>query len=220
MSIDRFVVEQGITEVMHFTTNRGFVGTLVKGEVLSRHRLPSEESLEHLWRANASSRPEAAENFDKSQNWLDYVNLSISEVNSRYFLVSTRWHAESDYWWILMSFAPEIMTHDGVVFATTNNGYDRCIRCSGLAGLQALFAPVIQRKSPEWQVSRVGRESRLPTCEQAEVLYPRALSTKYLCRVYVREAEQGDIVAGWIREFGYKGVEVIVSPEKFAGRPN
>lgn len=220
MSISDLIARRGIVEILHFTTNRGFVGALAKRAVLSRHELPSDSYLEYLWRANASWRPEAAENFDKSKNWLDFVNLSISEVNSRYFLVSTRWHEGSDYWWIIMSFSPELMLDDGVVFATTNNSYDRCVRTDGLAGLQALFADVIQRKSPSWRVVRGARADHLPTCEQAEVLYPRSLSIRYLRRVYVREHEQRDAVAGWLREFKCEGVEVIVCPEKFSGRSN
>lgn len=220
MSVSEVVALRNISEVLHFTTNRGLVGALSGRRVLSRHRLPDEKSLEHLWRANARSRPESAEHFDKSQNWLDFVNLSISEVNSRYFLVSTRWHETSDYWWVILSFSSEIMCHDSVQFATTNNGYDRCLRAPGATGLEALFAPTIHRKSPAWSVNRGGRPPHLPTCEQAEVLYPGELSTDYLKRVYVKEDGQRDVVGGWLREFDYTGIAVIVDPTKFSGMPN
>lgn len=169
---------------------------------------------------NAAVRPEAGAFFDKSDNWLDYVNLSISEVNRRYFEVSERWHAEGDVWWAILSFDAVVMTHDNVVFATTNNSYDLCLRKRGDEGPNALFAPVIDRKPPSWRARRGGRATALPTCEQAEVLYPAAVSTNFLRRVYVREEEHQDQVSGWLEEFGLPGVEVVWSPPKFLGEKN
>src|SRR4051794_41099389 len=164
MSIADEIQRRGITEVLHFTTNRGIVGTLANGALLSRYRLPQEKYLEHVLHVNAAIRPEAAAFFDKSQNWLDYVNLSISEINARYFAVSNRWHQNKNVWWGILAFDPQIMTHDGVVFATTNNSYDLCIRKEGIKGFEGLFAQRIQRKA-NWSVGRGLRAARLPTCE-------------------------------------------------------
>ncbi|WP_127165664.1 DarT ssDNA thymidine ADP-ribosyltransferase family protein [Xanthomonas euvesicatoria] len=220
MTIAERIQERGIVEVVHFTTNRGFVGMLACKRLYSRHRLSSDKYLEYQWMVNSASRPESAEGFDKKENWLDYVNLSISEINSRFLLVSSRWHQESDYWWVILSFEPSIMSDERVYFATTNNGYDLCERAEHVEGLDALFVPVVRRKSPSWQVYRADREPQLPTCEQAEVLYPGFVSLQSLRRVYVRDGEQADRVKGWLREFNMEWVEVIVSEQKFGGRPN
>jgi hypothetical protein len=219
MTLDQAIAAREIVEVLHFTTNRGIVGTLASRALLSRHRLPQEKYLEHVLHVNAAIRLEAAAFFDKSQNWLDYVNLSISEINRRYFLVSNRWHQDKNVWWGILAFDPQIMTHEGVVFATTNNSYDLCIRKGGIDGFEGLFAQTIQRKVG-WSVSRGRRTARLPTCEQAEVLYPAGVPTNFLRRIYVQKEEHHDQATGWLREFGVADVEVVLSPEKFIGEPN
>lgn len=220
MTIQTTIDERGIQEVLHFTTNRGLVGTLASRALQSRYRLPEDQYLQHILHVNAAVRPEASAFFDKSDNWLDYVNLSISEINRRYFEVSERWHADGDVWWAIMSFDAVVMTHHNVVFATTNNSYELCLRERGEDGLNALFAPTIGRKRPSWRAFRGNRSPELPTCEQAEVLYPAAISTEFLRRVYVREEEHQDQVTGWLEEFGLQGVEVIWSPQKFLGNKN
>ncbi|MER8503908.1 DarT ssDNA thymidine ADP-ribosyltransferase family protein [Mesorhizobium sp. M0204] len=219
MSIHEVIAAREITELLHFTTNRGIVGTLASNALLSRFKLPQDKYLEHVLHVNAAVRPEAAAFFDKSHNWLDYVNLSISEINARYFAVSNRWHHDKDVWWGILGFDPQIMTHEGVVFATTNNSYDCCIRQSAVEGLERLFAPTIDRKGT-WKAWRGSRGARLPTCEQAEVLYPAAVSTEFLRRIYVRKEEHQDQASGWLREFGYRGVDVVLSSQKFIGKPN
>ncbi len=219
MTIQEIIFDRQIESVLHFTTNRGLVGTLASKSLLSRYRLNNEQYLEHVLHVNAAKRPEAAADFDKSQNWLDYVNLSISEINSRYLSVSKRWHNNSDVWWCILTFVSDIMTHNGVVFATTNNSYALCERNGGVEGLEALFAARIQRKH-NWTVWRGTRPSNLPTCEQAEVLYPEAVSTEYLRCIYVEEDDHHDLASGWLQEFGCNDVDVVISTQKFLGIPN
>ena len=220
MTVTEILAAICIKELLHFTTNRGLVGTLAAGTLLSRYRLPEEKYLEHILHVNAANRPEANSFFDKSANWLDYVNLSIGELNHRYFEVSQRWHLGRDVWWVILSFDPVIASHDGVFFATTNNSYDRCIRATGAGGLELLFGSVIHRKSPNWSVLRGRRDVSLPTCEQAEVLYPGFIPAALLRRVYVREEEHHDLVSGWLAEFGLPAVQVVLSANKFSGNPN
>lgn len=210
-----------ITEVLHFTTQRGIVGILASQELKSRYRLPQDKYLQHVLHVNAATRPEEANFFDKTQHWLDYVNLSISEINRRYLVVSQRWHKDASYiWWGILAFDAEIMTHDGVFFATTNNSYEpHCVRAGGQAGFSALFAPLVQRKAA-WWAYRKSRPDNLPTCEQAEVLYPGAIPTQYLRRIYVAEGDHHDQACGWLREFELPNVEVIIDPTKFLGQPN
>lgn len=220
MTIADIIQQRGISEVLHFTTNRGIIGTLVTGELLSRYLLPQEKYLQHVLHVNSASRPESKINFDKSQNWLDYVNLSISEINRRYFEFSAKWHKNSDIWWGIMAFDPTIMTHDGVFFATTNNSYEPlCTRETGDSGFARLFQEVVQRKSG-WSVSRRGRAAHLTTCEQAEVLYPKQVSVEFLRRIYVQEGEHQDQARGWLTEFGLRNVNVVINPAKFQGCKN
>lgn len=220
MTIGAEVQLRGITEILHFTTNKGIVGTLATGALLSRYRLPREEYLQHIVHVNAADRPEANEFFDKSENWLDYVNLSISEINRRYFLVSQKWHIDAGIWWGILAFDSEAMAHENVFFTTTNNSYDLCIRNIGLQGLNGLFVPMIRRKSPSWKVNRSQRSLELPTCEQAEVLYPGQISIEYLRCIYVLDENCQDIAKGWLREFRISDVDVLISPQKFEGQPN
>ncbi len=219
MTIANEVQRRNITEVVHFTTNRGIVGILASGQLLSRRRLPQEKLLEHILFPNAVIRPEESEFFDTSTDWLDYINLSISEINHRFFTVSQRWHRDKDIWWVIASFDPAILSHEGVFFATTNNKYQFCRRRDGVEGFQALFGPRIARL-PNWTAYRANRGPNLTTCEQAEVLYPRQLSTGHLKRVYVSRDEDYDCVRAWLREFGKQSVEVINDPSKFDGVPN
>ena len=219
MKIAKFLSERGIDSTLHFTTNRGLVGVLDVGGLLSRWRLSQESRLEYVLHVNAARRPEAAADFDKSENWLDYVNLSISEINARFYEVSGRWHNNADVWWCILEFDSEILMHEGVYFATTNNSYELCKRGTGIDGLQTLFADRVSRKEG-WSVSRHGRSPNLPTCEQAEVLYPQSVSIDHLRRIYVQDAEHYDAVGGWLLEFDRSGVDIKVSREKFGGQPN
>lgn len=220
MTITATIQQRGISEVLHFTTNRGIIGTLAASALLSRHRLRQEQYLQHVLHVNAASRPESLQDFDKSQNWLDYVNLSISEINRRYFEFSSKWHQNMDIWWGILAFDPTIMTHEGVFFATTNNAYEPlCLRQAGNSGLANLFQDRIQRKK-DWNVSRQGRAAHLTTCEQAEVLYPQQVSVEFLRRVYVSEGEHQDQARGWLAEFNLPKVDVVINPVKFQGCKN
>lgn len=116
------------------------------------------------------------------------------------------------------------MTHENVTFSTTNNGYEDTIREVGEQGLSNIFANTILRKANgaygRWEVQRSSRASHLPTCEQAEVLYPERLGLDYLIKVYVENDENFDQAKGWASEFGYEDLVVEINPEKFLGQPN
>lgn len=220
MTLANAIEERGISEILHFTTQQGVVGILATNALKSRFRLPQDSYLQHILYPNAASRPEAQAEFDKKQNWLDYVNLSVSEINKSYFDFSTKWHNGNEIWWAILSFSAEICSHDGVHFGTTNNSYEFCERGMGEAGFLALFAKRIARKGT-WSVTRAStRPDSLPTCQQAEVLYPEAVSTSWLRKIYVMCGEHHDLVSGWLREFRHAHVQVVISPEKFNGQPN
>lgn len=225
MSLHEAITERGITEVLHFTTNRGLIGSLASHNLLSRPLLGEEAYLRHVLQLNSKVRPEESALFDKTEDWLRFVNLSISEINRRFLDASRNCHTNNDVWWCILAFDPVIMTHNGVWFTTTNNGYDQCQRAQAKDGFDALFVPSIRRKKHgysgnPWNVRRLMRDPSLPTCEQAEVLYPESLSLEHLTTVYVEKAEHHDIVVGWLQDFNYSNVKVLILPQKFIGKQN
>ncbi|MFU8920683.1 DarT ssDNA thymidine ADP-ribosyltransferase family protein, partial [Klebsiella pneumoniae] len=186
---------------------------------LSRKALNAEQYLSYISSPVSSERKEAQNTFNKDEDWLDYINLSISEINTSYFKAAKRWFIGEDRWWCIMAFDPIILTHQRVYFTTTNNIYTSVKRTLGIAGLQAMFAETITR----WKdnaVLRNGRPQRLTTCEQAEVLYPNPLDMKFLKSVYVQDQEQAASIHGTLRSFGFHSVNVIICPDKFLGVPN
>lgn len=209
---------RGVTEIVHFSTNRGLTGCLHSGFVYPRSQLKAEEQLEHILTLNAPFRAEAEDWFDRTENWIDYVNLSVSEITANLFRFSLKWHAGKDIYWIIMAFDPSLLDDDGVYFSTTNNIYEHTKRAKGPSGFEALFQRTVKRKGT-WVAYRGTRANHLPTCEQAEVLYPARLDMKYLKRVYVREADQKDRVYALLSHFDRSDVEVIVDTKKFEGRP-
>lgn len=218
--IEKSIAQRGITELVHFTSNHGLVGILTQGSILSRRALPKEDHLAYISAPTSATRMEAASHFDKKEDWLDYINLSISEINRRYFkFASERWHVTGDRWWVLLSFNTALLQDDGVYFSTTNNVYESTIRAKEVKGLDSLFADSIARKS-SWTVRRLDRASRLTTCEQAEVLYPNPLPLSFLERIYVTDEDRSDVVEGWLTYYKVTGVSVIIDASKFIGQPN
>lgn len=205
------VAHRGISEILHFTKNRGLTGTLHTGFVKSRSRLERDKELEYIFEPNAS--------FRKDKPWLYYVNLSLSEINSAFFSVSSNsWHAGKDLWWCILSFSPDIISHEGVVFSQTNNFYTGCCRGNGAVGLEALFGSRIVQWVGRYAIRQDNSPPHLTTCEQAEVLYPGQLSTAFLQRIYVCTEEDADDVSGQLAVYGQQP-EIVVNPAKFRGVP-
>lgn len=217
--IREIIDERKISEIVHFSSNKGLVGCLELGALVSRRQLPVEKHLSYIASPTAAVRVEDSAFFDKVTDWLDYVNLSISEINSSYFRFAEGWHDGTDRWWVIMSFDPIILEHPGVVFASTNNIYPLVVRSDGADGLNSIFREPIARK-PGWNAYRRNRGSRLPTCQQAEVLYPSRLSLDYLRKVYVRTGDQHDIVCGYLSYYHRRDVEVVIDADKFRGESN
>ena len=211
MSIRDVLDQRGITEILHFTTNRALVGCLHTKLLLSRKRLPEEAYLEHILMVNCATRKDTA--------WLDYVNLSISWVNPRLFGISRNaWHRGKDLWWCVLAFDPVIATHPGVHFTTTNNMYTSVQRGMGQAAFEALFAPSILQYVERGYAKRVqrppGYPAKHPTDPQAEVLYPGAVSIEYLSCVYVPDDDTQDRAMADLYMFDNE-TKVVVRPELF-----
>jgi hypothetical protein len=183
MSIQNIIEKRGIQEILHFTTNKGITGILATKSLKSRVLLSEIQYLEHIYQYNCPDR-------SRDKDWWGYVNLSITSINTHLFGISTgRWHAKEDGWWCILSFSPEICCHEGVLFTTTNNMYSGAKRTPGAKGLEKMFDPTIVQWSGQTICRQTCIEENKPTCEQAEVLYPKELSLKYLTKVYVRDDE-------------------------------
>jgi hypothetical protein len=197
--ISTLIQERKITEVVHFTTNRGLLGILVQRLCKARALLAKDEYLESIYH---------------EKYWL-YVNLSISEPNHRFLRISSEdWWANEDLFWAVLSFDPVIMTHPGVLFAPGNMGYDGIAPVEGLAGAEALFADRVpkgfNKTMPRWE-----RAPHLPTNPQAEVLYPQAVSTRHLQRIYVLTDEDAAKAEAIVSVSGHDEVDIIVDPVTF-----
>lgn len=207
-SVMDIVSRRGIAEIVHFTTNKGLIGILAKGAVLPRKDLEEEEYLEFVYTPNAEKR-------EKDKEWLGYVNLSVSKINTEYFGHSTSWHAHTNVWWCALAFDPAILSDDGVFFATTNNIYTACRREEGPAGLEALFAERIDRWNRNCATRRSDMPDNLPTCHQAEVLYPGALKLDRLLKVYVATGDHHDVVASNCDLLLANKIPIEIDPDAF-----
>ena len=212
MTVENVIRERGISEVVHFTTSHGCLGTLYGSNLLSRAKLHNDEMVKYLFSPNAELR--------RDVDYLDHISLSIEHINTKFYnTCSQSWHRAQPIFWCILAFDPEVLTHEGVVFSTTNNMYTGVIQEEGAAGLNSLYADTVVR----WATSHVRRptDERLsyPTCFQAEALYPQALSTEHLRRIYVRTQQDQNEVCGFLKATFHPEVDVLVSAEKFGARP-
>lgn len=203
---------RNITEVLHFTTSNGLLGILNTLKLLSHSELPKEKQLSHILQINCPNR-------SRDSDWHDYVNLSISRINGSFFSISqNKWHADDDIFWCILSFTPEIMSHKGVLFTTSNNAYDMTERAPEIDGFEAIFAPQIRIFSNKWATRTKSTPDNHTTCNQAEVLYPKAVPLTYLQRIYLSshdhlhevEAQMGLCAPDLFGKF-----DLIVAPELF-----
>lgn len=215
MSMQEAIDSLDISELLHFTTNEGLVGMLASGGILSRAILPEEKYLEHVYKPNAEVR--------KDGDWLDYVNLSISRINTEFFGHSSRWHQDRDVWWCVVGLNPSLLCDPGVVFTTTNNIYTGVVRAGGEGGLRALFADRIARWGSNVIERPEGLPQNCPTCCQAEVLYPKMVPVSAFRAIYVATPEHADIAGSQIELLGRssgvgldpENIPIAVRPEIF-----
>ncbi|WP_312903666.1 DarT ssDNA thymidine ADP-ribosyltransferase family protein [Stutzerimonas nitrititolerans] len=209
MSVESVVAGRAIESIVHFTTNRGSLGVFATGTLQSRQRLNVDAQLKHIFQPNAAYR-------GKDADWLDYANLSITHINSEFFrTASNNWHRERGFFWCILDFSPQILSHEGVWFTTTNNIYTGVRRGQGPDGLEAAF----QNPVTLWDGKMAWRSPNQPTnrttCPQAEVLYPAGVSTDYLQRIYVRTESESDELAAQMSAAGHREITVVVSPDLF-----
>lgn len=207
--------ERGVTELLHFTTINGLIGILASGMVLSRGSLETSDYLENIKMLNSPDR-------SRDAGWINWVNLSISEVNSAFLGSSKGWHVDDDIWWACLSFDVSILDHDDVYFCTGNNAYSATTRGQGVEGFEALFAPRMTWGMYNTTMYRpADHPSHLPTDRQAEVLYPHGIDLSHLRAVYVPEPEHHDHAVGIVAatetpdRIDLDGLPVTVAPEIF-----
>jgi hypothetical protein len=181
------IAKRGITEILHFTTNHGVLGMFAKRAILPRRTLPAEKYLEHVYKPNAEVRKDPA--------WTGHVSLSISRVNTEFFGVSRVWHSDTDTWWAIVSLDPEILSHENVVFVTTNNIYPARLRDTGAGALCALFADQVLGYYGQPTKRKPDMPDAWTTDVQAEALYPGEISTQFVRRIYVLTHDHADLVA-------------------------
>lgn len=120
---------------------------------------------------------------------------------------------DEDMWWCVLAFDPIVLSHPGVYFVTTNNIYTGAKRGLGLEALKVLFADRVHQYAGLY----AARDDRTPdeftTCVQAEVLYPGALSTEYLKRVYFPTAEHAAMGRSQCEVVGHPDVPMVVTPD-------
>ncbi|MBY0446914.1 MAG: DarT ssDNA thymidine ADP-ribosyltransferase family protein, partial [Burkholderiales bacterium] len=133
MTIEEVLRERRITEILHFTTNTGILGILDTKQLKARDRLNDDARLEYIFTPNAKDRA-------RDSNWHGYVNLSVSRINTWFATSSGNWHRHKGVWWCIVSFSPEILNHEGVIFTTTNNIYTSVKRAPKVDGFEAMFA--------------------------------------------------------------------------------
>ncbi|APH45467.1 hypothetical protein BMW26_11270 [Microbacterium sp. 1.5R] len=211
MTIEDFVAEREITEVLHFTTNHGLIGTVAARALLSRDELNTEDLLSSVKLLNCDTR--------KDPEWTGHVSLSISAVNNDFFGFSKGWHPPRDgLYWVVLSFDPRLLSDAGVVFTTTNNTYEATVkRGEGPEGLASLYAPAV----PYGYYGSVARRypstpKNQPTHVQAEVLYPGRVDLTALQAIYVPVDDHIDDVRGVLMSLNWApDVPVEVRPEVF-----
>lgn len=185
-SVITAAVDRGISDIVHFTRYSGLVGMLATMDVKGRSYLTEEELVEFVYRPNALDR-------SRDASWHDYINLSVSSINTDLFKkASEEWHPNDD--WIILTFEPKILGHPGVVFTTTNNAYPNVHRATGMDGFNQMFASAVPWGYHGSIHRRTDHTPAQPTDPQAEVLYPHSLHLDHLHSVVVPDDDVGDRV--------------------------
>lgn len=209
MSVSDLIETRGITEILHYTTNSGLTGMIAQQAIKCRNLLTKEKYLEHIYKQSCPDR-------SRDKDYHGYVNLSISKINARLFnIASGNWHNDIDGWWCIVSIKPEVLSHTGVIFTTTNNIYTGVRRSTGDAGLQAMFADRIVL----WTSKEIRRTAytphNCPTCNQAEALYPNEVPFSYVDRIYFRSPDHADAAVGIFSACSVSRVPLTVDGSKF-----
>jgi hypothetical protein len=185
--------ERGIERIVHYTSNRGVMGAVANGALLSREQVENDPGIafiyEGIWER-------------KDHDWVDYISLSVSRINVDLFERSRKHFP--DFWWAVMSFDVEILDHHDVWFTTTNNVYEEVLdRRQGLDGFEALFQESVAwgyrgSRHHRWP----GQDRAWPTDRAAEVLYPTRLPLEFLRTLHLPDRDACRLVKAWCEVYG------------------
>ena len=198
--------ERGVKEILHFTTDKGVLGSLRKDRLLSRERVSDDPDLAFIFNAVWPV---------KLPEWVDYISLSVTSINRDLFERAER--NLPGRWWAVMSFDIEMLDDPGVVFTTTNNAYDDvCRRQEGVDGFEDMFSEQVPwGHYGSFRCRAATCAPSQPTHRQAEVLYLGEISLEHLECVYVRDAEQRRMIRAWCSAFDREPPEIEIRPEIF-----
>lgn len=205
MSVAARARKRGISQILHYTSNKGMMGLISRGELLSRQRVADDPELAFIFQ---SIWPV------KAPRWVDHISMSISQINLDLYQRSC---SNYPFWWAVLSFTPDILDHDGVWFTTTNNAYeDTCQRAQGLDGLEAMFSPRVPYGYYGSVAHRPAtRPNAFATHRAAEVLYPGALDFEHLQAVYVLQAQHRRLIGAWCSAYGQPALPVEINADAF-----
>jgi ssDNA thymidine ADP-ribosyltransferase, DarT len=206
VSVTRRARERGVTEILHYTSERGVMGSVMKGELLSREQVENDDDVafifEGIWER-------------KDPDWVDYISLSVSRINADLYRRSRK--NFPDYWWAVLSFDVAILDHDDVWFTTTNNSHPPCERGQRIEGFEAMFGSPIEWG---WYGTKKWRNATCPdawpTDRAAEVLYPTRIPLSFLQKVYVPGKQHRRMVDAWAESFAVPELPVEVNLEPFS----
>jgi hypothetical protein len=192
-----------VSQLLHYTTQKGIHGTIASKALLSRAQLEEEEYLA-LIRKPVWPRRDAP--------WIDHISLSVTSINDDLF-----WRSRShfpDLWWAVVAVSPTVLDDAGVAFTTTNNIYPSVRRGEGTEGFEAMFAEeVVGRRGVVH--TRAGLPDSQPTDRFAEVLYPQRIETSHIEAIYVMEPDHKHTILGWCAALDHPDIAVEVRPDAF-----
>lgn len=198
--------ERGITEILHYTSQRGVMGAVMKEAVLSRQQVENDEDVAFIYEGVWER---------KDPDWVDHISLSVSRINLDLYQRSRS--RFPDYWWAIMSFDVATLDHDGIWFTTTNNTYGPCERGQGVGGFEAMFgSPIEWGHHGSLNVRATSHPDAWPTDRAAEVLYPTRLPLDFLQKVYVPGEQHRRLVDAWSESFRKPPLPVEINLEPFS----
>ncbi len=188
-AIRSFVIQRGISRIVHFTSFPSLISILKTGQLMSRLEMDRyrtthpDDAVCRYFHSNDEGR------WDKR---LECINMSIERINTRLlWAMQQRPENVGRDPWCILEVDPVCIEKAGVLF-TVANAASKHVRLhgttSGIEGLAAMFADSIisgrQTESHETETYTVTRSYELPknrpTDSQAEVLVPGALSIEML----------------------------------------